>query len=511
MRLLQRLSILIIGLVCFLGLFLPTEAQAGGQVFVGSQQAGATPFIKLVSASYQGGTLAGVAFGVVPKLGSFTRPISAYYPASYLAAKGFLTGTDVTVPVFGLYAGTTNTVALVFTFTDGSVVNPYVTVSTDSCTDPCSLLNAPVIQQHRQSTAELNFDYFLLKDSFSPNSPAILDTDGNVRWVGFLGVGAQPSTVYRNGIYTSDGHTGVVRMELYGTAAKIGDYAAGYGVTYTGNHNMDIGRNGIVLEVDTATQYEATALEFDDATGNVLQEWDMGKIIGAAMAAGGDDPSQFVYLSNSANPAAEDWFHMNATAYNPADNTLIVSSRENFVVAVDYDVPADGVRKIHWILGDPTKKWYVQFPSLRKFALQLPAGTLPPIGQHGISIDLSGNLLLFDDGYGSAFQSPPGVTRGYSAARSYKVDTKAMTATTVFEYTPRNPNIYSYICGSVYQTGPENYLVDFAAAVVNNTPTMVIQGLGNLNQVVFDLRLPEYNFCGVGWNALPLVGSFVRY
>ena len=492
-----------------LGSTFVTRARAEDQVLVGSQQAGPTPFIRLVDASYQGGTLSGVAFGVVPKLGSFTRPLSAYYPASYLAAHGFLTGTDVTVPVFGLYAGTTNTVALMFTFTDGTVVNPYITVNTDPCTGPCSPLNAPVFQQHRQSTAELNFDYFLLKDSSSTSSPAILDTDGNVRWVGFINVNTQPSTVYQNGIYASDGHTGVVRMELYGTATKIGDYAS-YGVTYTNNHNMDIGRNGIVLEVDTAAQYEATALEFDGTTGNVLQEWHMARIISAAMIAGGDDPSQFVVPSSPANPS-QDWFHMNATAYNPADNTLIVSSRENFVIAVDYDVPADGVRKIHWILGDPTKKWYLQFPSLRKFALQLPAGTLPPVGQHAVSIDLSGNLLLFDNGYGSTFQSPPGVTRGYSAVRSYKIDTNAMTATEVVNYTPSNPSIYSFVCGSAYQAGPSNYLVDFATAIVNNNSTMEIQGLGPSNQVVFDLQLPESTFCGPGWNALPIVGSLVRY
>jgi hypothetical protein len=371
------------------------------------------------------------------------------------------------------------------------------------------VLNAPVFQQHRLSTSELSFDYFLLKDSISPNAPAILDTDGNVRWVSFTGIGSQPSTVYHNGIYASDGHTGVVRMELYGTAAKIADFA-GNGVTYTGNHNMDLGRNGVLLEVDTATEYEASALEFEGATGNVLQEWDMAQIISAAMTAGGDDPSQFVVPSSPAH-SAQDWFHMNATAYNPADNTLIVSSRENFVVAVDYDVPADGVRKIHWILGDPTKKWYVQFPSLRKFALQLPAGTLPPVGQHAVSMDLSGNLLLFDDGYGSTFQNPPGVTRDYSTVGSYKIDVKTMTATAVTNYTPRNPNVYSYICGSVYQAGPTSYLVDFAAAVVNGQPTMEIQGLGPSNQVVFDLQLPQYHFCGVGWNALPIVGSFVRY
>ena len=52
-----------------------------------------------------------------------------------------------------------------------------------------------------------------------------------------------------------------------------------------------------------------------------------------------------------------------ALYYNRADDSLIVSSRENFVICLDYETQA-----IKWILGDPTKKWY-QFPSLRTFAL----------------------------------------------------------------------------------------------------------------------------------------------
>lgn len=284
------------------------------------------------------------------------------------------------------------------------------------------------------------------------------------------------------------------RIELYGGVTKIGDYAAGYGVTSTNSHNFDLGRDGIVLDVNTNKEIKAFSLEIDGATGKVLSQWDPGRIISAAMAAGGDKPSQFVL------PFPADWFHMNSTAYNPADNTLIVSSRENFVVAVDYDTPPDGMKKIHWILGDMTKSWY-SFSSLKRFAVQLAPGTLPPIGQHALSIDGKGDLLLFDDGLGSLLQSPAGTTRQYSAVRSYQINTTAMTATAAFTYRPR-PDIYSRICGSVYEAPPGNYLVDFATA--KNGRTLELQGLGDLNKVVFDLQFSQSNRCGSGWNVLPL-------
>ena len=485
---------------CVFGL-LSQEAMAAGTVVIGAQTQGPTQFIEYVHASVSGAALASVEFSIQPKAGSFTRPITAAATAGFLAAHGGLSGNNVVVPVFGLYAGSTNLVTLTFFFTDGSNTQTVVPIRTPGYTDPCGELDAPKFTQNRASTSDLNFDYFLLKDYCSTNSPQIYDTDGNLRWTGTGMNGTLPAVFYNNGIYISDGNTGVERLELYGGETKIGDYAASQGVSSTGPHNFDIGRNGILLDVSTTAYAESAVLEIDGTTGQVLNRWDMDKIIGAAMTAGGDNPGQFV----AATPA--DWFHMNATTYNPSDNTLIVSSREDFVIAVDYDTPADGVKKIHWILGDTNKKWY-QFPSLRKFALQASAGTLVPIGQHAVSIDSHGNLLLFNDGLGSDFQVPAGISRTYSEVDSYAINTAAMTATEVFSY-DRSPSLYASFCSSAYEAAPGNYLVDYATA--NNDTLVDIQGLGNMNKVVFDLQFPENSSCSSGWNAVPLLSQPILY
>ena len=60
------------------------------------------------------------------------------------------------------------------------------------------------------------------------------------------------------------------------------------------------------------------------------------------MIAGGDIPAGFVFN------APDDWFHSNAVTYNRADDSLIVSSREDFLICIDYTTSA-----IKWILGDP--------------------------------------------------------------------------------------------------------------------------------------------------------------
>ena len=162
------------------------------------------------------------------------------------------------------------------------------------------------------------------------------------------------------------------------------------------HHNIDRGKTGLLIAPDTTSYFESTILEIDSSDGSVLSTFNMANIISAAMIAGGDDPSQFVF------PTPTDWFHNNGAAYNRADDSLIVSSRENFVICIDYETKA-----IKWILGDPTKKWY-QFPSLRKFALTLAPGSLPPIGQHSPSITFDQSLMVFDNGQKSVFQNPPG-------------------------------------------------------------------------------------------------------
>ena len=93
------------------------------------------------------------------------------------------------------------------------------------------------------------------------------------------------------------------------------------------HHNIDPGKTRILIEPDTHAYVESEILEVDKRDGRVLKTFNLADIISAAMRAEGDDPSVFVY------PAPNDWFHNNGAVYNRADDSLIVSSRENFPYA----------------------------------------------------------------------------------------------------------------------------------------------------------------------------------
>ena len=257
----------------------------------------------------------------------------------------------------------------------------------------------------------------------------------------------------------------------------------------TFHHNIDPGKQGFLVDVNTATNMESIGLEI---TGNgiVLNTWDLGAILAAYMQANGDDPSTFV------RPGV-DWFHMNAMTYDPKDDSVIVSSRENFLIKLNYKTG-----NIIWIFGDPTKYWYT-FPSLRVKALTLSGGGLYPIGQHAVSITSDGLVMVFNDGLGSANQpagAPAGETRTYSAVSAYSIDATSGTAEEVWDF-DYGQSIYSSVCSSAYEAPGKTYLIDYAVA--DNVTHARLVGLDSSHNVAFDFQYPTTG-CMTSWNAVPI-------
>jgi arylsulfate sulfotransferase len=444
---------------------------------------GPTPFISFVTLKISDPTnLSTISFTVRPKRGSQTRPVAATYTSAYLQREGYFdpgTSNKLTLPVFGLYQNRQNLVTVSSVFTDGSTQRNRANITTAAYDG--GTYTSPTIVQPRLRNTTLSYDFALLKGSVTDDTPVIIDSDSEVRWVGSAGRGGQQALLFDNAIYAGT-ISGLLRLEFDGRSQTLADYSS-MGVTNV-HHNFDYGREGIVMEVDTADWTETIDIEVD-ATGKVLRRWNLANIVSAAMIAGGDDPAQFVL------PAPGDWFHNNATAYRPSDDSLIVSSRENFVIALDYDTG-----KIRWILGDATKHWY-EFPSLRAFALTLGPDTLPPIGQHAVSI-VADQLLLFDDGTGSLTQQPPGETRTYSAPRKYSIT--GNTATEVYHYLI-DPSIYSDFCSSVYEDATDNYLIDYTRAQSGLSSDLV--ALDATGSIAFYYRYVA-NGCGTAFYANPI-------
>ncbi|MBA3543028.1 MAG: DVUA0089 family protein [Chthoniobacterales bacterium] len=460
-------------------------------ITIDGQTPGVTPFISQVALTASDtSVIKNVQFTIAPKTGSVTRPLSGASSNSELTERGYLLpGTgEIFLPVYGLYAGYTNTVTLTYYFNDGSSKQDSISTTTDAFDDPCGYETPTILQARTDSTA-LSYDFMMVKGRCSTFSPAILDTDASLRWVGPAGIASFTATFFDNAVYLSQ-LTTLYRLDLDGTVTMLKDYSS-EGVVGL-HHNIDRGKTGLLLEADTTSYFESVVMEVD-AAGNLLKTWNLADIISAAMIAGGDDPSQFVF------PTPMDWFHQNATTYNRADDSIIVSSREDFVIALDYETGA-----IKWILGDQTKKWH-EFPSLAAFALDLAPGSLPPIGQHATSITYDQGLLVYDNGRnGTFFTDAPGDNRTYAAPRKYQLDLTARVATEVWNYT-NDESVYAPFCGSVYEDAPLNYLVDYAfvGGPTVEAPFAQLLGLDASGERIFYY---QYNSvaCDTAFNSIPL-------
>ena len=461
-------------------------------VILGTPVAGATPFIGSVAVSgAQISHLRRVDFQIDAKPSATARPVRVSFSLDYLKKRGdYVDGANqLTLPLFGLYAGTSNQVHVHLMFTDGSERSVSLTVATAAYVDPNAIYDRPVILTQRSAQQALGFDYFFMKSAYGP--PVIVDSDGEIRWAQ-SGTSPSATSILRNNGFDTFG-TGVKlsRLELDGTTSTIAQVQSASGNYTSFQHDIDRGKVGMLAMPDTVVDgvanVESTLAEISD-TGAVLAEWRMADIIRNYMTAAGDDPTPIV------RPGI-DWFHMNSAVYDQRDDSLIVSSRENFVVKIDYSTGA-----IKWIFGDPTKYWY-NSPSLRAKALTLAGGGLYPDGQHSVSIAPTGDLLLFDNGQPASY--PPsaalqGENRAFSSVGSYDISADAGTATQVWSF-DHGQTIKAPFCSSAEQTSDGSVLVSYATA--DNYAHARLVGLDPARNVVFDFQYNSPIPCATSWNA----------
>lgn len=463
-----------------------------GAVTVASPVAAATPFIaRLVIGVERADLVRTVAYTIAARPGTVAREVAVTYRLDYLQRRGWIDAAAhrLTLPVFGLYADYANRVTLRITFADGSAHTGVASISTPAFREATPRYTALDAKLPRRPDVALGYDFLVLKNNVT--TPVVLDTDGNLRWAGDGVTGAVSST-FAGGRFLAGSGTAptLYRIELDGTVSRVTLSDPTYANFH---HDLTAGKAGLLAEVDTVVdgmRHPGTVLAEIDAEGRVLKAWDMSAIFRAAMAAGGDDPSGLVR-------DAADWFHMNSAIYSPADDTLIVSSRENFVVKLDYDTG-----RIRWLLGDPGKYWYVRYPSLRALALTLTAGKAP-VGQHALSLEPDGTLLLFNNGTAS-FDQPPGAPAGgnpgFSAVSRYAIDEAARTAAEVWTY-ERGRTIWADVCSSAYRASGGGYLIDYASAYGRTRAKLV--GLDDDGNVAFDYELPTAA-CDTAFNAVPI-------
>ncbi|MGF6274610.1 arylsulfate sulfotransferase [Massilia sp. UYP11] len=456
-----------------------------------AQAAGATPFVAQLSYTLDDfAQVDSVHYTIAGRPGSHSRPVAVTYDRAWLGRRAAwdASGKRIAFPVFGLYANHRNALTLTTRFRDGSAHVAQVAVATGPYTGPATVYATPEVRTAR-GAASPGVEYMLINNGFT--TPVILDSDGQLRWAGNAPGNSFSALFGDDAFYVGDQDAPLLHQVGVDGAVRSSRLDDPRFTNF--HHELARGKTGFLAELDAlvgGVELVESILAEIDISGRVLKEWDMGQIFRAAMRAGGDNPDDFVR-------DGIDWFHMNSAIYDAHDNALLISSRENFVVKLDYETGA-----IRWLLGNTSKHWYVNFPSLRALALRVTEGKAP-IGQHSLSVTPNRELLLFDNGLASLNQpagAPAGENRRYSTPSRYAIDEQARTAREVWTWDV-DRELLSDICSSAYETAPDNYLVAYSSLADRTQARLVaVDGAG---QIAFDYAYPS-TACGAAFIAQPL-------
>ncbi len=440
--------------------------------------------------------LSSITFEVAPKNGALAKPMKATYSKSALQEKGYYSGGQLTLPVFGLYENHSNTVSLSQSYVNGEVQNHDLEITTGNYQiDGHHVDDILVITNNYTPTTELGFSYILLK---TRKGPHVLDVDGELRWSALdlePGLGGNASAMMYYGNKFIWGNSTIMQMiELDGNVRDVVYQTGSFNQTNL-HHDITAGRDGILLEVTTGQganrHFQNTVFEVNE-NGEILKEWDFGQIIVDHINANspiGQNPHFLVqdggtdHDGDGNTDGPVDWCHMNSAIYDANTNTIIISSREQFVMAVGYDD-----KEIKWILGDETKHWYVNFPSLQALSLSLAAEGKAPIGQHSLTIDSDGNLFLFNNGDNSDNQpagEPAGEQRTESYLSRYSINGPGLSAE---EIQSVDLDQYSARVSSVAETSGY-ILANFGLANDGHTYNYILDR--NTEEILFMTRMQQ--------------------
>lgn len=159
-------------------------------------------------------------------------------------------------------------------------------------------------------------------------------------------------------------------------------------------------------------------------------------------------------------PDTRDWSHGNGLYYDPKDNSVLLSLRQQSAI-LKIARPSG---KIQWILGEPGD-WNEK---LKPLILRAPPDTKWFWHQHGPSVTPQGNVLVFNNDINQARPFTPAAPpeKSLTRAMEFSVDPRKRTTKLVWESEPAGPdNVLTFAMGDVdYMPKTGNILIHYGSA-----------------------------------------------
>ncbi len=192
--------------------------------------------------------------------------------------------------------------------------------------------------------------------------------------------------------------------------------------------------------------------------------------------------------------AGRNWAHVNSIAYDPKDDSIILSSRHQGVVKIGRD------KQVKWILA-PREGWNAK----------LAPKVLKPVDRNGKPISCSekglcensdfdwvytqhtawlsskGTLTVFDNGDGRHLDQPAMPTMKYSRFVEYKIDEKAGTVQQLWEYgKERGYDWYSPITSITEYRADRDTMFGFGGSIHLFEPGKPV--IGKINEIDYKTK-----------------------
>ena len=339
------------------------------------------------------------------------------------------------IPIYGLYAGTTNKVII-----EMNGEKKVLEIETDALPEDLKNANTTINDKN-----ELDNSLYFVTPS-STGYTAAYDINGDVRWYltenmiwdiqplknGHLMLSS--NRLVNNPYYT----TGLVEMDYLGKIYYEYSLPGGY------HHDVYEMPNGNLLLASndfTSGYVEDYIVELDREDGSIVKSWDLKNILN--MEDG-----------KSENWIEYDWFHNNSIWFDSKTNSITLSGRhQDAVINIDYETG-----NLNWIIGDPTN-WSSEY---QKYFFK-PIGEFEwQWSQHAAMITPEGYVFIFDNGNNKSKNKDEYVpaSESYSRGVMYKIDTVNMTIEQIWQYgKERGSEFYSPYISDVDYLNSNHYLI----------------------------------------------------
>ena len=330
----------------------------------------------------------------------------------------------INMNLYGLYPNSKNLVKVMITNKEGSNTSQDFTIQTGTLPPAFPDSTDIVVKQLDKANAKTGFilyyPYKTINTQFnSPGNmsyPIVLDKFGKVRWYMtdpfVLDMKPMPNghflQYYYNWVFREVDLMGNVYKEVY-PPIKC-------------HHDFQLLPNGNILyageDVSVNQTEEDKIYELDFQTGSIVKTINLFTIL---------DPTrqQQPFIAGHSG----DWFHNNSLAYDPIDNSLLISGRhQSTICKIDY-----ATNELKWIISDPTN-WKAP---LTNYLLQ-PEGSDFEYswGQHSIVINPNDHnkLIVFDNGNARSYTNPATPVNSYSRLVEFSINSNNKTVTQTFDF-----------------------------------------------------------------------------